>query len=189
MVQRWCAAKIALLTIFTISIRNDNIRSIFAIQRSVTTIPGNKAANARVGTELSRGRQLHAVSHPVDGLRDSFEVDASGLPVQNYNAVPAADYTYENGNYTTVAVDPRLDHTVDLHGKPFKDCTSSGPTCSHCCANWTRYRTLYGSNIETKDLELRSSLAWYERSVLHLVDEHRVDPIGWNFSRRKRWPN
>ncbi|HEY4970130.1 MAG TPA: RagB/SusD family nutrient uptake outer membrane protein, partial [Steroidobacteraceae bacterium] len=79
-----------------------------------------------------------------------------GLPLQNYNAAPAADYTYANSNYMTVAVDPRLDHTVDMQGKPFKYCTTSGPTCIHDGPNWARDPTLYGSNIGTKDLVLRS---------------------------------
>ena len=43
-----------------------------------------------------------------------------------------------------------------MHGKPFKYCTDSGPTCIHDGANWARDPTLYGSNIGMKDLVPRS---------------------------------
>jgi starch-binding outer membrane protein, SusD/RagB family len=159
------SAKIALLSDFSENFdpaNDNNPESIFAIQRSVNdnSAPGNggrgtfaSSLNYPVGDSGFGCCGFHI---PSTDFVNSFEVDASGLPVQNYNAVPAADYTYENGNYTTVAVDPRLDHTVDLHGKPFKDCTTSGPTCIHDGANWARDPTLYGSNIGTKDLVLRS---------------------------------
>lgn len=158
-------AKIALLADFSENFdpsNDNNPESIFAIQRSVNdnSAPGNggrgtfaSALNYPVGDSGFGCCGFHI---PSTDFVNSFEVDASGLPVENYNAAPAADYTYENGNYTTVAVDPRLDHTVDLHGKPFKYCTDSGPTCIHDGANWARDPTLYGSNIGMKDLVLRS---------------------------------
>jgi hypothetical protein len=159
------SAKIALLADFSENFdpaNDNNPESIFAIQRSVND---NSAAG-----NGGRGTYASALNYPVGDsgfgccgfhipstdFVNSFEVDASGLPVENYNAAPAADYTYENGNYTTVTVDPRLDHTVDLHGKPFKYCTSAGPTCIHDGDNWARDPTLYGSNIGIKDLVLRS---------------------------------
>jgi hypothetical protein len=157
--------RIALLSDFSENFdpsNDNNPESIFAIQRSVNdnSAPGNggrgtfaSALNYPVGDSGFGCCGFHI---PSTDFVNSFEVDASGLPVENYNAAPAADYTYENGNYTTVAVDPRLDHTVDLHGKPFKYCTESGPTCIHDGANWARDPTLYGSNIGMKDLVPRS---------------------------------
>jgi hypothetical protein len=158
-------ARIALLTDFSANFdpgNDNNPESIFAIQRSVNdnSAPGNggrgtyaSALNYPVGDSGFGCCGFHI---PSTDFVNSFEVDAGGLPVQNYNAAPASDYTYENGNYTTVAVDPRLDHTVGLHGKPFKYCTDSGPTCIHDGANWSRDPTLYGSNIGIKDLVVRS---------------------------------
>jgi hypothetical protein len=159
------SAKIALLADFSENFdpgNDNNPESIFAIQRSVND--SSAAGNGGRGTFASSlnypvgdsGFGCCGFHIPSTDFVNSFEVDASGLPVQNYNALPAADYTYENGNYTTVSVDPRLDHTVDLHGKPFKYCTTSGPTCIHDGANWARDPTLYGSNIGMKDLVLRS---------------------------------
>jgi hypothetical protein len=155
------SAKIALLADFSENFdpaNDNNPESIFAIQRSVNdnSAPGNggrgtfaSALNYPVGDSGFGCCGFHI---PSTDFVNSFEVDANGLPAENYNASPKTDYTYENGNYTTVAVDPRLDHTVDLHGKPFKYCTTSGPTCIHDGDNWARDPTLYGSNIGMKDL-------------------------------------
>jgi hypothetical protein len=158
-------AKIALLADFSENFdpgNDNNPESIFAIQRSVND--GSAAGNGGRGTYASAlnypvgdsGFGCCGFHIPSTDFVNSFEVDANGLPVANYNAIPAADYSYENGNYTTVAVDPRLDHTVDMHGKPFKYCTDSGPTCIHDGDNWSRDPTLYGSNIGIKDLVVRS---------------------------------
>jgi len=141
---------------------DNNPESIFAIQRSVNdnSAPGNggrgtyaSALNYPVGDSGFGCCGFHI---PSTDFVNSFKTSVGGLPLDEYNGSPSTDYTYENGNYTTVSVDPRLDHTVDLHGKPFKYCTTSGPTCIHDGANWARDPTLYGSNIGTKDLVLRS---------------------------------
>jgi starch-binding outer membrane protein, SusD/RagB family len=141
---------------------DNNPESIFAIQRSVNdnSAPGNggrgtfaSALNYPVGDSGFGCCGFHI---PSTDFVNSFKTDVGGLPVAVYNTAVSDDYTYENGNYTTVSVDPRLDHTTDLHGKPFKYCTTSGPTCIHDGANWARDPTLYGSNIGMKDLVLRS---------------------------------
>ena len=181
------SAKIALLSDFSENFdpaNDNNPESIFAIQRSVNdnSAPGNggrgtfaSALNYPVGDSGFGCCGFHI---PSTDFVNSFEVDANGLPLQNYNAAPAADYTYANSNYMTVAVDPRLDHTVDMQGKPFKYCTTSGPTCIHDGPNWARDPTLYGSNIGTKDLVLAQlRVPGAERSVLHLLDEHGADPL------------
>jgi hypothetical protein len=143
---------------------DNNPESIFAIQRSVNdnSAPGNggrgtyaSALNYPVGDSGFGCCGFHI---PTTNFVNSFETDANGLPLSQavYDASLMSDYTYANGNYTTIAVDPRLDHTVDIQGKPFKYCTDSGPTCIHDGANWARDPSLYGSNIGIKDLVLRS---------------------------------
>jgi hypothetical protein len=141
---------------------DNNSESIFAIQRSVNddSAPGNggrgtfaSALNYPVGDSGFGCCGFHI---PSTDFVNSFKTSVGGLPLDNYNGSTSTDYTYENGNYTTISVDPRLDHTVDLHGKPFKYCITAGPTCIHDGANWARDPTLYGSNIGTKDLVLRS---------------------------------
>lgn len=138
---------------------NNSAESIFAIQRSVNdgSAPGNggrgtygSALNYPVGDSGFGCCGFHIVSQD---FINSFEVDANGLPLQNYNASgTSGDYGYANGNYSTVAVDPRLAYTVDMQGMPFKGCVVSGPTCIHDGANWSRDPTLYGSAIGMKDL-------------------------------------
>jgi hypothetical protein len=159
--------KIALLADYSENFdpgNDNNAESIFAIQRSVNdnSAPGNggrgtyaSALNYPVGDSGFGCCGFHI---PTTNFVNSFEVDANGLPLPEsvYDASVLTDYTYANGNYTTIAVDPRLDHTVDIQGKPFKYCTDSGPTCIHDGANWARDPSLYGSNIGMKDLVLRS---------------------------------
>jgi hypothetical protein len=140
---------------------DNNPESLFAIQRSVNdnSAPGNggrgtyaSALNYPVGDSGFGCCGFHI---PSTDFVNNFKVDDNGLPVEVWNGSLLTDYTYENGNYTTVAVDPRLDHSTNIHGKPFKYCTDAGPTCIHDGANWARDPSLYGSNIGTKDLVLR----------------------------------
>jgi hypothetical protein len=153
--------KIALLADYSENFdpaNDNNAESIFAIQRSINdgSFPGNggrgtyaSALNYPVGDSGFGCCGFHI---PSTDFVNSFKVDANGLPLENYNALPSADYTYENGNYTTVAVDPRLDHSVGMHGKPFKYCLDAGPTCIHDGNAWSRDGSVYGSNVGMKDL-------------------------------------
>lgn len=144
---------------------DNNKESIFAIQRSVND--GSAQGNGGRGTFAS------ALNYPVGDsgfgccgfhipsadLINSFKTQ-NGLPFDGYNgAGPSDDYSYQNNNYATQAVDPRLDHTVNIQGKPFKYCNSSGPTCIHDGDNWARDPGFYGSNIGMKDLVARNSSA------------------------------
>jgi starch-binding outer membrane protein, SusD/RagB family len=123
---------------------DNNKESIFAIQRSVND--GSAQGNGGRGTFGS------ALNYPVGDsgfgccgfhipsadLINSFKTQ-NGLPADNYNGTgPADDYSYQNNNYGTQTVDPRLDHTVNSQGKPFKYCTISGPTCIHDGDGWAR---------------------------------------------------
>ncbi|MEJ7678184.1 MAG: RagB/SusD family nutrient uptake outer membrane protein [Segetibacter sp.] len=72
---------------------------------------------------------------------NSFKTDNNGLPEFN---------TFNDSNYNvaTDAVDPRLDHTVAMDGKPFK----YDPTYIYS-KNWARSIAIYGSNSSLKELE------------------------------------
>jgi len=144
---------------------DNNPESIFAIQRSVND--GSAQGNGGRGTFSS------ALNYPVGDsgfgccgfhipsadFINSFKT-LNGLPFDGYNgAGPAADYSFTNGNYATQPVDPRLDHSVNIQGKPFKYCTVAGPTCIHDGDNWARDPGFYGSNIGVKDLVSRDSSA------------------------------
>ncbi len=144
---------------------DNNPESIFAIQRSVND--GSAQGNGGRGTFSS------ALNYPVGDsgfgccgfhipsadFVNSFKT-LNGLPFDGYNgAGPAADYSFANGNYATQPVDPRLDHSVNIQGKPFKYCTIAGPTCIHDGDNWARDPGFYGSNIGMKDLVSRDSSA------------------------------
>ncbi|HWS68722.1 MAG TPA: RagB/SusD family nutrient uptake outer membrane protein [Steroidobacteraceae bacterium] len=144
---------------------DNNQESIFAIQRSVND--GSAQGNGGRGTFSS------ALNYPVGDsgfgccgfhipsadFVNSFKT-LNGLPFDGYNGVgPAADYSFANNNYATQPIDPRLDHSVNIHGKPFKYCTIAGPTCIHDGDNWARDPGFYGSNIGMKDLVSRDSSA------------------------------
>ena len=144
---------------------DNNKESIFAIQRSVND--GSAQGNGGRGTYAS------ALNYPVGNsgfgccgfhipsadFVNSFKT-LNGLPFDGYNGVgPGDDYSFENGNFGTQPVDPRLDHSVSIHGKPFKYCTIAGPTCIHDGINWARDPTTYGSNVGMKDLVARNSSA------------------------------
>src|SRR5258708_4246252 len=139
--------------------------SIFAIQRSVND--GSAQGNGGRGTFGSAlnypvgdsGFGCCGFHIPSPDFINSFKT-LNGLPFDGYNgAGPAADYSFTNGNYATQPIDPRLDHSVNIQGKPFKYCTIAGPTCIHDGDNWARDPGFYGSNIGMKDLVSRDSSA------------------------------
>jgi hypothetical protein len=144
---------------------DNNKESIFAIQRSVND--GSASGNGGRGTFASAlnypvgdsGFGCCGFHIPSQDLINSFKTQ-NGLPIAAYNgAGPSTDYKLENNNFGTQAIDPRLDHSVSQHGKPFKYCTIAGPTCIHDGDNWARDPGLYGSNVGMKDLVSRDSSA------------------------------
>jgi len=144
---------------------DNNPESIFAIQRSVND--GSAQGNGGRGTFSSAlnypvgdsGFGCCGFHMPSADFVNSFKT-LNGLPFDGYNgAGPAADYSFANGNYATQPIDPRLDHSVNIQGKPFKYCTIAGPTCIHDGDNWARDPGFYGSNIGMKDLVSRDSSA------------------------------
>jgi len=142
---------------------DNNFESIFAIQRSVNDVSaqGNggrgtfsSALNYPVGNSGFGCCGFHI---PSQDFINNFKT-LNGLPFDSYNGTgPANDYSLANGNLTTQPIDPRLDHSVVMEGKPFKYCTIAGPTCVHDGINWARDPTTYGSTIGEKDLVARDS--------------------------------
>jgi len=142
---------------------DNNFESIFAIQRSVND--GSAQGNGGRGTFSSAlnypvgnsGFGCCGFHIPTQDFINNFKT-LNGLPFDGYNGTgPANDYSLANGNLTTQPIDPRLDHSVVMEGKPFKYCTIAGPTCIHDGINWARDPTTYGSTIGEKDLVARDS--------------------------------
>lgn len=121
-----------------------NKETIFAIQRSIAD-----------GSPDGRGSWPTALNYPQDpawgccgfhvptqNFVNAFKTDASGLPQFD---------TYNNSIYevSTDAVDPCLDHTVSMEGKPFK----YDPSFVHPGNSWARNPGTYGNNVSMKELD------------------------------------
>ncbi len=121
---------------------NDEV--IFAIQRSIED-----------GSPDGRGSWSGALNYPQDpawgccgfhvptqNFVNAFKTDANGLPLFG---------TFNNNNYdvNTDAVDPRLDHTVSMEGKPFK----YDPSFEHPGDGWARNPGTYGNYVSMKELD------------------------------------
>jgi starch-binding outer membrane protein, SusD/RagB family len=117
---------------------------IFAIQRSIAD-----------GSPDGRGSWSGSLNYPQDpawgccgfhvptqNFVNAFKTDADGLPLFD---------TFNNSNYDvdTDAVDPRLDHTVSMEGKPFK----YDPTFLHAGNAWARNPGTYGNYVSMKELD------------------------------------
>lgn len=121
-----------------------NNEVIFAIQRSIND-----------GSPDGRGSWSGALNYPQDAawgccgfhvptqnFVNAFKTDANGLPLFD---------TFNNRNYdvTSDAVDPRLDHTVSMEGKPFK----YDPSFVHKGNAWARNPGTYGNYFSMKELD------------------------------------
>lgn len=121
-----------------------NPETIFAIQRSIND-----------GTPDGRGAWPIALNYPQDpawgccgfhiptqNLVNSFKTDAEGLPMFD---------TFNNSNYDVFndEVDPRLDHTVSMPGKPFKYISNF----VHPGDTWARNPGTYGNYVSMKELD------------------------------------
>lgn len=123
----------------------DNSReSVFAIQRSLND-----------GSPDGRGSWPSALNAPQAG---GFGCCGSHVPTENFvnafktspDGLPMFD-TYNDANYVIAndTVDPRLDHTVAMEGKPFK----YDPELIHGGDSWARAAGIYGNFTGMKDLE------------------------------------
>jgi hypothetical protein len=117
--------------------------SVFAIQRSIDdgSPDGRASWPSALNAPLGGGFGCCGFHVPTENFVNAFKTDASGLPMfDNYN----------DSNYViTDAVDPRLDHTVAMEGKPFK----YDPALIHGGDSWARAPGIYGNFVGMKDLE------------------------------------
>ena len=79
---------------------------------------------------------------PTENFVNAFKTDNSGLP--RFNTFNDSEYNVINDH-----VDPRLDHTVAMEGKPFK----YDPDLIHDGDSWARAPGIYGNYTGMKDLE------------------------------------
>lgn len=118
--------------------------SVFAIQRSTDDgSPDGRgswptALNNPHGTPLFGCCGFHV---PTQNFVNAFKTDDDGLPLFN---------SFNNSDYVVAldAVDPRLDHTVAMEGKPYK----YDPNIIYT-ADWARAPAVYGSYGSLKENE------------------------------------
>ncbi|WP_339772277.1 RagB/SusD family nutrient uptake outer membrane protein [uncultured Paraglaciecola sp.] len=120
--------------------------SVFAIQRSLNDgSPDGRgswpsALNAPISSESGFGCCGFHV--PTENFVNSFKTDQAGLP--QFDSYNETNYSVE-----TDYVDPRLDHTVAMEGKPFK----YDENYIHGGDSWARAPAIYGNFNAMKDME------------------------------------
>ncbi|MGY0582105.1 MAG: RagB/SusD family nutrient uptake outer membrane protein [Paraglaciecola chathamensis] len=120
--------------------------SVFAIQRSLNDgSPDGRgswpsALNAPISSESGFGCCGFHV--PTENFVNAFKTDQDGLP--QFDSYNDANYRVE-----TDYVDPRLDHTVAMEGKPFK----YDENYIHGGDSWARAPAIYGNFNAIKDME------------------------------------
>ncbi len=120
--------------------------SVFAIQRSLNDgSPDGRgswpsALNAPISSESGFGCCGFHV--PTENFVNAFKTDQEGLP--QFDSYNDANYRVE-----TDYIDPRLDHTVAMEGKPFK----YDENYIHGGDSWARAPAIYGNFNAIKDME------------------------------------
>ncbi|MGL1955721.1 MAG: RagB/SusD family nutrient uptake outer membrane protein [Colwellia sp.] len=121
----------------------NNKESVFAIQRSMNDGSPDGRASWPSALNTPQGDAFGCCGFhvPTENFVNAFKTDAGGLPMfDNFN----------DSNYVIAdAVDPRLDHTVAMEGKPFK----YDPDLLHAGDDWARAPAIYGNFTGMKDLE------------------------------------
>ena len=118
--------------------------SVFAIQRSLNdgSPDGRGSWPSALNAPMAGGFGCCGFHVPTDNFVNAFKTDQQGLPLfGSFN-----DFNYD---MTSDSVDPRLDHTVALEGKPFK----YDETLIHGGDSWARAPGIYGNFTAMKDLE------------------------------------
>ncbi|GAC08872.1 tetratricopeptide repeat-containing SusD/RagB family protein [Paraglaciecola chathamensis S18K6] len=118
--------------------------SVFAIQRSLNdgSPDGRGTWSSALNAPMSGGFGCCGFHVPTENFVNAFKTDNSGLPrFSNFN-----ESVY---NVANDLVDPRLDHTVAMEGKPFK----YDPELIHGGDSWARAPGIYGNYTGMKDLE------------------------------------
>ncbi|MBE0379652.1 RagB/SusD family nutrient uptake outer membrane protein [Pseudoalteromonas prydzensis] len=118
--------------------------SVFAIQRSLNdgSPDGRGSWPSALNAPMAGGFGCCGFHVPTDNFVNAFKTDQQGLPLfGSFN-----DFNYD---MTSDSVDPRLDHTVAMEGKPFK----YDETLIHGGDSWARAPGIYGNFTAMKDLE------------------------------------
>ncbi|MGR3981891.1 RagB/SusD family nutrient uptake outer membrane protein [Pseudoalteromonas sp. 1181_04] len=118
--------------------------SVFAIQRSLNdgSPDGRGSWPSALNVPMAGGFGCCGFHVPTENFVNAFKTDQQGLPLfDSFN-----DFNYD---MTTDSVDPRLDHTVAMEGKPFK----YDENLIHGGDSWARAPGIYGNFTAMKDLE------------------------------------
>lgn len=119
--------------------------SVFAIQRSHNdgSPDGRGSWASALNAPLQGGFGCCGFHVPTENFVNAFKTSAAGLPLFD---------SFNVANYVTAAdaVDPRLDHTVAMQGKPFKYDTALMIENANA---WARAPAIYGNFISMKELE------------------------------------
>ena len=128
---------------FLFESENDK-ESVFAIQRSLNdgSPDGRGSWPSALNAPMAGGFGCCGFHVPTENFVNAFKTDQQGLPLfDSFN-----DFNYD---MTTDSVDPRLDHTVAMEGKPFK----YDENLIHGGDSWARAPGIYGNFTAMKDLE------------------------------------
>ncbi|SEH67376.1 Starch-binding associating with outer membrane [Rheinheimera pacifica] len=119
--------------------------SVFAIQRSRNdgSPDGRGSWPTALNAPLQGGFGCCGFHVPTENFVNAFKTDAQGLP--QFDSFNSSNYVLAQD-----AVDPRLDHTVAMQGKPFK--YDSELMIENGNA-WARAPAVYGNFISMKELE------------------------------------
>jgi hypothetical protein len=118
--------------------------SVFAIQRSLNdgSPDGRGSWSTALNAPQAGGFGCCGFHVPTENFVNAFKTGNNGLPLF---------VTFNDANYNMLSdqVDPRLDHTVAMEGKPFK----YDPTLIHGGDSWSRAPGIYGNFNSMKELE------------------------------------
>lgn len=123
----------------------NSAESVFAIQRSRNdgSPDGRGSWASALNAPLQGGFGCCGFHVPTENFVNAFKTSAQGLPLFD---------SFNTANYVAVtdSIDPRLDHTVAMQGKPFKYDTALMITNANA---WARAPAIYGNFISMKELE------------------------------------
>ena len=121
--------------------KNNNVESIFEIQRNVNDIDGSLNGEMGIGLNAPYAPELNmccGFHQPTQNLANAFKVDAAGLPLfdtfnntdlKNDQGILSDDLTDKDGKIlasgyfepATDLLDPRIDFTMGRRGLPYMD--------------------------------------------------------------------
>ena len=109
--------------------KNNNVESIFEIQRNVNDIPESLNGELGIGLNAPYAPELNmccGFHQPTQNLANAFKVDAAGLPL--FDTFNTTDLKNDQGIKSedefipaTDLLDPRIDFTMGRRGLPYMD--------------------------------------------------------------------